>query len=330
MGRAHLRGSVACLLLSVPVAAAQPGPTPGQALPSGQRVEVKDGDTILVRGDARVRVIRRSEAIVRAIYNGEQRSLILLADYVDPHTGVPDGFVDSTYHIEDLDGAWPFGERWEGSATLDDYGSVFGPTAGLALSADGAYVQLFQGSPASNAVAASYVDSRALQVTYRGIGHTTSPLGSPNHLTFAEAEARALAEAARNPQNRARGSSMTAFSSEGGGAGVASLGVAGSDAGRGRSGEAPVRVGSRILTPRKIFDVPAVLPPLAARANVRGMVVLEIVVGADGRVTDARVLRSIPLLDQAALDAVRQWRYEPTQINDRLVPVVMTVTVTFQ
>jgi protein TonB len=53
------------------------------------------------------------------------------------------------------------------------------------------------------------------------------------------------------------------------------------------------------------------------------------VLDTSGRVENVRILRSIPLLDQAAIDAVRQWRYTPTQLNGRPVPVVMTVTVNF-
>ena len=57
--------------------------------------------------------------------------------------------------------------------------------------------------------------------------------------------------------------------------------------------------------------------------------IIEATIGADGQVTNARVLRSVPLLDQAALDAVRQWEYTPTLLNGVPVPVIMTVTVTF-
>jgi protein TonB len=60
------------------------------------------------------------------------------------------------------------------------------------------------------------------------------------------------------------------------------------------------------------------------------VVIIEAVIGTDGRVQEARVLRSIPLLDQAALDAVRQWEYSPTTLNGVAVPVIMTVTVNFQ
>jgi protein TonB len=58
-------------------------------------------------------------------------------------------------------------------------------------------------------------------------------------------------------------------------------------------------------------------------------VIIEATIDREGRVTEARLLRSIPLLDQAALEAVRQWEYEPTLLNGVTVPVIMTVTVNF-
>jgi TonB family protein len=89
------------------------------------------------------------------------------------------------------------------------------------------------------------------------------------------------------------------------------------------------RVGGSVQPPRKVVDVRAVYPQEAQDANVQGVVIIEIVVGTDGKVTQARVLRSIPMLDQAALDAVKQWEFTPTVLNGMLVPVVMTVTVNF-
>jgi len=91
----------------------------------------------------------------------------------------------------------------------------------------------------------------------------------------------------------------------------------------------PVRVGGSVRTPLKIRDAQPAYPPLAIAARIGGSVILEATIGADGRVTNLRVLRSIPLLDQAALDAVRQWEYTPTMLNGVPVPVIMTVTVTF-
>jgi len=72
-----------------------------------------------------------------------------------------------------------------------------------------------------------------------------------------------------------------------------------------------------------------VYPEIAASARVSGIVILEALVDTNGDVADARVLKSIPLLDQAAVDAVRQWRYTPTSLNGTMVPVIMTVTVNF-
>ena len=60
------------------------------------------------------------------------------------------------------------------------------------------------------------------------------------------------------------------------------------------------------------------------------MVIIEATIGADGKVIDTKVLRSVPMLDQAALDAVRQWEFTPTLLNGAPVPVVMTVTVNFK
>jgi periplasmic protein TonB len=72
-----------------------------------------------------------------------------------------------------------------------------------------------------------------------------------------------------------------------------------------------------------------VYPSIAQSARVQGVVIVEATIGPDGKVSDARVLRSIPLLDQAALDAVRQWVFTPTLLNGVPVPVIMTVTVNF-
>ena len=91
----------------------------------------------------------------------------------------------------------------------------------------------------------------------------------------------------------------------------------------------PVRVGGNIKTPTKVKDVKPVYPPIAQSARVQGVVIIEATIGPDGRVKDAKVLRSIPLLDQAALDAVKQWQFTPTLLNGVPVPVIMTVTVNF-
>jgi TonB family protein len=90
-----------------------------------------------------------------------------------------------------------------------------------------------------------------------------------------------------------------------------------------------VRVGGAIRQPRKLKDVAAVYPAIARSARVQGVVIVEASIDAAGNVSDVRVLRSIPLLDQAAVDAVKQWQYEATLLNGVAVPVITTVTVNF-
>ena len=89
-------------------------------------------------------------------------------------------------------------------------------------------------------------------------------------------------------------------------------------------------MGGNISPPTKVTDVPPVYPPVAQAARVSGVVILEAVIGPGGNVTDVKILRSVPLLDDAAVEAVRQWIYTPTLLNGVPVPVIMTVTVNFQ
>jgi protein TonB len=92
----------------------------------------------------------------------------------------------------------------------------------------------------------------------------------------------------------------------------------------------PMRMHQGMKAPYKIVDVPPVYPAVAQRARVEGVVILEAVIDAQGRVASVRVLRSIALLDQAAVDAVRQWRFTPALLNEQAVPIFMTVTVNFK
>lgn len=92
----------------------------------------------------------------------------------------------------------------------------------------------------------------------------------------------------------------------------------------------PVRVGGIVRPPSKTRDVAPIYPEIAKQARVEGIVILEAIIDPAGNVTHVRVLRSRPLLDESAIDAVKQWKYEPTLLNGVPVPIVMTVTVTFQ
>jgi TonB family protein len=92
----------------------------------------------------------------------------------------------------------------------------------------------------------------------------------------------------------------------------------------------PHRVGGAIPAPRKTRHVNPVYPKDAVQARLQGAVVLECTIDVEGRVAGVKVVRGVALLTEAAIEAVRQWRYEPTQLNGVPVPVLMTVTVNFK
>ena len=91
----------------------------------------------------------------------------------------------------------------------------------------------------------------------------------------------------------------------------------------------PVRVADLPVTPRKIGDMRPAYPEIARAARIEGTVILEAVLDTAGRVTQLRVIQSAPMFDQAALEAVRQWRYTPSLYGGRPVSVLMTITVRF-
>jgi protein TonB len=94
--------------------------------------------------------------------------------------------------------------------------------------------------------------------------------------------------------------------------------------------EAPVRAMGDIKPPKLLKEVAPVYPEIARQARVEGVVIIEATTDIYGRVVSWRVLRSIPLLDQAAIDAVRQWVYEPMIIHGKPRGVIFVVTVRFQ
>jgi TonB family protein len=297
-------------------------PPSRQPLPSGQRLTANDGDTVVAENGARVRFIRRTPANVRAIFNSADSWLILLVDAASPDGRPPDGGVDVSYNFTDISGEWPLGERWEGAVTIEEYSTVgeAGMSQGVGLMTGSGLVQLL-----GRIISDGFRDPSATALTYTG-----SSRGGRANTAFDVAEAQEMG-VIRNARNRAQvpGGFRTSV-----GMSIEPASGAGSAGAPPRAplpaGDAPVRVGGNIATPHKIVDARPVTPAEAISANLHGVVILEIVIGTDGGVRDAKVLRSLPPFDRAALDTVRQWRYEPTLLNGMPVPVIMTVTVNFQ
>ncbi|MGH9793595.1 MAG: energy transducer TonB [Candidatus Acidiferrales bacterium] len=92
----------------------------------------------------------------------------------------------------------------------------------------------------------------------------------------------------------------------------------------------PVRVGGRVKAPRQIYAPQPFYPPLARQARVQGDVLLDAVIDEQGNVVKLSVVSGHPLLLDAAIKTVSQWRYEPTLLNDKPVALRLIVTVHFR
>ena len=73
--------------------------------------------------------------------------------------------------------------------------------------------------------------------------------------------------------------------------------------------------GQDVEPPRKVFSPPPVYPVLARQARMQGLIILGVTANEDGRPTDIKVLRGIPILNEAAIDAIKTWRYAPTTVD---------------
>jgi TonB family protein len=94
--------------------------------------------------------------------------------------------------------------------------------------------------------------------------------------------------------------------------------------------DGPFRVGGDVMAPVVVNRVEPLYSEEARKARIGGIVILEVVIDRTGVVKDARVLRPLPFgLDQAALDAVKQWRFRPGTLNGAPVDVIFTLTVNF-
>jgi protein TonB len=92
----------------------------------------------------------------------------------------------------------------------------------------------------------------------------------------------------------------------------------------------PLRVGGRVKPPRIIQRVAPLYPPLAKQTHIQGVVQIDAVIDAQGNVVEMQAVSGHILLIPAALNAVSQWKFEPTYLNDQPIPIQFVVTVTFQ
>jgi protein TonB len=95
------------------------------------------------------------------------------------------------------------------------------------------------------------------------------------------------------------------------------------------SGPTRIKQGGIVTAASILSQTRPVYPTLARQARIQGNVVLHAIIDKDGKVAQLEVMSGHPLLVQAALDAVKQWRYKPTLLNGDPVEVDTTITVTF-
>lgn len=288
--------------------------------PEGRQIEAADGDTLIVNGDDRVTVIRRRQAEVRVVATPAQRTVIVLADWGTPASNSPDGVVDQTWIFRDVEGQWPFEARWQGAVTLLEpevtrVASGARPQPTLIVETPVGRV-LFTGMP----LVPAPVDG-ATVIQHRGMSGS-----GQTGANFDDAERDA---AAGRIGGGAGGFSWSSSSGSGsGGIGftnetVTSGGFAPADAAgmvMPLPGSAPR--GAPRQMPRPVHRVTPSWPDPATQPAVRGVVSVRVVVGADGLVKDVVVLRGLPGLDEAAVAAARQWRFEPTGVDDRPFAIV--------
>ena len=305
-----MRWTLITVLAFATTAAAQQPPL-RQPPPPGADISAIDGDRIIVDDDARIQIVRRRQATLRTIYSKDDQLLIVLVDYSKPGE-FPDGQVDWAFNFYQVDGPWPLGPRWEGLTAMYEYEGAPSSPRGFAFDTPQGLVQLV---PNGRELPKS--DGPLLAVlTFRGAANA-----GRRGLSFVEAEALQLVDAARS-------------NASGGIVGTATMGPTATGTGTGSAGlslgstRASVARGTT-NAPRKIRHVAPIYPEAARQARVSGVVILELQLDVNGSVTDARVLRSIPLLDAAAIEAVKQWQYEPMIANGRAIPIPLTVSIPF-
>jgi TonB family protein len=308
-----VHAGIALALLAPAMVVAQPLPPP---MP-GRLIQAADGDVIVVGPTTRVAIVRRVHGQGRLVQSADGGGVLLVMDSVEPDPGVGTGgkrFRSWKF----TNGAWPFGPSWEGDLTLDEYlPSGSGGPGGMAIHTD-------RGSVFIGHLSDFPISPKPLAVLQTGSMRAGTAWGTLDEIvqqwTTGGDEALSRGQRMQMRADFGRASQSDVAVSSGGIGAVTARSTAAAGA---------VRVGGAIRAPVRLNQVAPVYPQQAKDARVQGVVIVELVIAADGSVSDARTLRSIPLLDEAALESVRQWRYEPTLLNGTPVPVIMTATVNF-
>jgi periplasmic protein TonB len=249
----------------------------------GRIIDARDGDTVIVRENMRVRVVKRTSGIVRIAVNQPRGFIVVMLDKGG------DGRADWVYRFN-LDQPYPLEAPWEGAADVDEYHEPGRPSGSIAVVTPQGVIQFISGAPGPpgpHAVPNALAIIRS-QSTTGGVVSDAFDVVEPYWLEGRENEYRPGGGQRPNVRSSLSMKAVTRLP----------------------DGSLPPEA---FVAPRRIHRVDPTVPEVARAANVSGVVIVDITVAADGTVTKARIRRSIPLLDEAALTAVRQWRYEPAR-----------------
>lgn len=279
------------------------------AVQEGRIIEARPGDTVIAREGVRMQVVRRRTGRVRIAVNQARAFVVVMFDHG------ADGTADWIYRLE-LDQPYPLEAPWEGPAELDEYWAPGRNSGGIAVVTPQGVIQFLSGPPGPenpHEVANALAVVRTLGMR-GGIASDTFAALEPYWLEGREHEYR---------RGGAPGYTASLSMKAGADAGTPTRGVVRAGPIAPPGGAAP-EDDRDVTEPRRIHRVEAIQPEAARAANVSGVVIIDLIVTAEGTVKEPRINRSIPLLDDAALEAIRQWRYEPARREGRPIERAFT------
>ena len=92
----------------------------------------------------------------------------------------------------------------------------------------------------------------------------------------------------------------------------------------------PLRIGGKIEQPKQLYRAEPIYPQIAKSARVQGVVEIEAMISEAGRLEEIKVVSGHPLLNDAAVECVRKWKYEPGRLNGEVIEMPIRISVRFQ
>lgn len=203
--------------------------------------------------------------------------------------------------------------------------SALQPSSNVAMNAAGAVSNRNTADSATTKVDSNETTTGSLRAT-EPVDSTPEPAAKPK-LGEVHLAAPVVNHSAKSAENGAADLAPTLNEDEAADGDPSSLGLLGN---KGKQPAAPVVVGGDVKQARLISSVPPVYPQLARNQRLSGDVVIDALIDVHGNVSTMKVISGPPMLHQAAMDALRQWKYQPATLNGQAMAMHLTVTVQFK